>query len=99
MDRDRNIDVIDKKMSIFCRTQIAVGQRIQGGSPGRLRLRYAVGLTQLPLETLTFRSESLPAVSDAAPFKVLHFVYTIIATNHHPLQGRGPISTSLFVPG
>ena len=42
-DRDRNIDVIGKKVSIFCRTHIAVGYRIQEGSPGRLRLRYAVG--------------------------------------------------------
>ena len=42
MDRDRDIDVIGKKMAIFCRTHITVGHRIQGGSPGPLRLRYAV---------------------------------------------------------
>ena len=41
-DKDRNIDMIGKKVSIFCGTYIAVGYRIQGGSPGRLRLRYAV---------------------------------------------------------
>ena len=41
-DRDRNIDVIGKKMSIFCQTHIAVGHRIQGGRPGHLRLKYAV---------------------------------------------------------
>ena len=41
-DRDKNIDFIDEKMSIFCQTHIAVGHRIQGGSPGPLRLKYAV---------------------------------------------------------
>ena len=30
-------------MSIFCRTHIAVGHRIQGGSPGPLRLPSAAG--------------------------------------------------------
>ena len=40
-DRDRNI-VISKKMSIFFWTLIAVGHRIQGGSPGPLRLKYTV---------------------------------------------------------
>ncbi len=43
MDRDRNIDAIGKKITIFCRTHTAVGHKIQGGSPGRLRVRYAVG--------------------------------------------------------
>ena len=33
IDRDRNIDFLDKKMSIFCRTHIAVGHRIQGEGP------------------------------------------------------------------
>ena len=42
MDRDKNIDLIGEKVSIFCRTHIAVGHRIQGGSPGPLRLKYAV---------------------------------------------------------
>ena len=41
-DRDRNIDLKGKKISIFCRTHIAIGYRIQGGRPGRPRLRYAV---------------------------------------------------------
>ncbi len=36
-DRDKNIDLIGQKMSIFCRTHITVGHRIQGGSPGPLR--------------------------------------------------------------
>ena len=40
-DRDRNIDFLGKKVSIFCRTHIAVGHRIQGGRPGPLRLRSA----------------------------------------------------------
>ena len=34
-------------MSIFCRTHIAVGHRIQGGSPGPLRLKYAVAYKKL----------------------------------------------------
>ena len=37
-DRDRNIDLLGKKVSIFCWTHIAVGHRIQGGRPGPLRL-------------------------------------------------------------
>ncbi len=41
-DRDKNIDLIGKKVSIFCRTHIAVGHRIQGESPGPLQLKYAV---------------------------------------------------------
>ena len=41
IDRDRNIDFLGKKMSIFCRTHIAVGHRIQGGRPGPLRLPSA----------------------------------------------------------
>ena len=43
IDRDRNIDFLGKKMSIFCRTHIAVGHRIQGGRPGPLRLPSAAG--------------------------------------------------------
>ena len=39
MDRDTNIDFLGKKVSIFCRTHIAVGHRIQGGRPGPLWLR------------------------------------------------------------
>ena len=42
-DRDKNIDLIGEKVSILCRTHIAVGHRIQSGSPGPLRLKYAVG--------------------------------------------------------
>ena len=42
MDRDKNINLIGEKVFIFCRTHIAVGHRIQGGSPGPLRLKYAV---------------------------------------------------------
>ena len=38
MDRDRNIETLGKKLSIFCRTHIAVGHRFQGGRPGPLRL-------------------------------------------------------------
>ena len=30
IDRDRNIDFLGKKMSIFCWTHIAVGHTIQG---------------------------------------------------------------------
>ena len=41
MDRDRNIETLGKKLSIFCRTHIAVGHRIQGGRPGPLRLPSA----------------------------------------------------------
>ena len=41
-DRDRNIVLLGKKVYIFCRIHIAVGHRIQRGSPGPLRLRYAV---------------------------------------------------------
>ena len=41
MDRNRNIDLLGKKLSIFCRTHIAVGHRIQGGRPGPLRLPSA----------------------------------------------------------
>ena len=40
-DRDRNIDLLGKNVSIFCRTHTAVGHRIQGGRPGPLRLRSA----------------------------------------------------------
>ena len=43
IDRDRNIDFFGKKMSIFCRTHIAVRHRIQGGRPGPLRLPSAAG--------------------------------------------------------
>ena len=44
-DKNKNVDVdlIGKTVSIFCRTHIAVGHRIQWGSPGPLRLKYAVG--------------------------------------------------------
>ena len=42
IDRDRNIDFLGKKMSIVCRTHIAVGHRVHGGSPGPLRLKYAI---------------------------------------------------------
>ena len=42
-DRDKNIDLIGEKISIFCRMYITVGHRIQGESPGPLRLKYAVG--------------------------------------------------------
>ena len=45
MDRDRNIDLLGKKLSIFCRTHIAVGHRIQGGRPGPLRLPSAAALS------------------------------------------------------
>ena len=45
-DRDKSIDLIGEKESVFCRTHIAGGHRIQGGSPGPLRLKYAVGDTQ-----------------------------------------------------
>ena len=41
-DRAKNIDLIGEKVSIFCRTHIAVGHRIQGGRPGPLWLKYAV---------------------------------------------------------
>ena len=41
-DRDKSIDLIGEKESVFCRTHIAVGHRIQGGSPDPLRLKYAV---------------------------------------------------------
>ena len=41
-DRGRNIDILDKTVSIFCRTHIAVGHRIQRGSPGPLLLKYTV---------------------------------------------------------
>ena len=41
MDRDRNIDLLGKKLSIFCQTHIAVGHGIQGGRLGPLRLRSA----------------------------------------------------------
>ena len=34
-DRDKNIDLISVKVSICCRTHIAVGHKIQGGSPGQ----------------------------------------------------------------
>ena len=34
-DRNKNIDLIGKKVSIFCRTHIAVGHKIQGGKNGR----------------------------------------------------------------
>ena len=34
MDRDQNIDLIVQEESIFCRKHIAVGHRIQRGSPG-----------------------------------------------------------------
>ena len=46
-DRDRNIDFLGKKVSIFCRTHIAVGHRIQGGRPGPLRLRSAASFVTL----------------------------------------------------
>ena len=42
-DRDKNIDLRGEKVSIFCQTHNAVGHRIQGGRPGPLRLKYAVG--------------------------------------------------------
>ena len=45
-DRDRNIDFLGKKVSIFCRTHIAVGHRIQEGRPGPLWLRSAAARTQ-----------------------------------------------------
>ena len=35
-DRDKIIDLIGEKESIFCRTHIAVGHRIQGGNPSPL---------------------------------------------------------------
>ena len=41
-DRDRNIDFIGKKVSIFCQTHMAVGHRIQGGSPAAFLNKYAV---------------------------------------------------------
>ena len=43
IDRDRNIDFLGKKMSIFFWTHIAVGHRIQGGRPGPLQLPSAAG--------------------------------------------------------
>ena len=42
-DRNRNIDLLGKKVYIFCWTHIAVGHGIQGGRPGPLRLRSAAG--------------------------------------------------------
>ena len=33
MDRDKNIDLLGKKVYILCLTHIAVGHRIQGGGP------------------------------------------------------------------
>ena len=42
-DRDRNIDLLGKKLYIFCRAHIAVGHRIQRGRPGPLRLPSAAG--------------------------------------------------------
>ena len=41
-DRDKNIDFLGIKVSIFCCTYIAVGHRIQGGGPAPLQLKYAV---------------------------------------------------------
>ena len=61
-DRDKNIDLIGEKMSIFCRTHIqydiAVGYRIQGGSPGRLRLRYAVVRLHVEMGTDAIENEA-----------------------------------------
>ena len=44
-DRDKKIDLIGEKVSNFCWTHIAVGHRIQGGSTGPLRSKYAVVLS------------------------------------------------------
>ena len=57
-DKDRNIDMIGKKVSIFCGTYIAVGYRIQGGSPGRLRLRYAVVRLHVEMGTDAIENEA-----------------------------------------
>ena len=46
-DRDRNIDLLGKKVSIFRRTHIAVGHRILGGRPGPLRLPSAAAIDSI----------------------------------------------------
>ena len=51
-DRDKNVDLIGEKVSIFCRTHIAVGHRIQGGRPGPLRLPSAAA-SGFPLHRIT----------------------------------------------
>ena len=50
-DKDKNINLVDEKV-FFSRTHIAVGHRIQGGSSGPLRLKYAVDglLTRYPAD-------------------------------------------------
>ena len=45
-NRDKNIDLIDEKVSILYRTHIAVRHRNQGGSPGRHLLKYAIASKQ-----------------------------------------------------
>ena len=59
-DRDKNIDLIGEKVSIFCRTHIAVGHRIQGGSPGPLQLKYALTHAILVFIRLTIFIKGIP---------------------------------------
>ena len=52
-DKNRNIDLLGKKVSIFCRTHIAVGHRIQWGRPGPLQLPSAAGRNDALLVKMT----------------------------------------------
>ncbi len=46
----QNIDVVGEKMSIFCRTHIAVGHRIQGGSPDPSDSNTPLAIGEIELE-------------------------------------------------
>ena len=44
LDTNRNIDWKDEKVSVYCQTHIAVGHRIQRGSPGPLGANTPLGV-------------------------------------------------------